>query len=85
MSTQRNTNQTGFVLSISIILTGVILWFTGNLHFGPAQAMVPDQSHEGHAPGNSNAICAEHGGLESQCSICNSQTEDCETSHASRV
>ncbi|MHC4214521.1 MAG: efflux RND transporter periplasmic adaptor subunit, partial [Planctomycetota bacterium] len=83
MSTQRNTNQTGFVLSIFIVLTGVILWFTGNLHFGPAQVMSPDQSHEGHAHGNSNAMCAEHGVLESECTICKSETDHCETSHAS--
>jgi len=45
MSISKKMNQIGTVFSVFIILTGAILWLTGNLHFGPAQEMVSGRPH----------------------------------------
>jgi cobalt-zinc-cadmium efflux system membrane fusion protein len=72
----QKANHFGTALVIFVLLAGTILWFTGNLHFGPrnlAEAgSVLDDGH-GHEQGHqvNEHICTEHGVPESLCVQCN--------------
>ncbi len=52
---QRKLNHIGTALSVFIVLTGVLLWLTGNVHFGSASGVRTD-SAAGEADGHD-----EHG------------------------
>ncbi|MFC1603935.1 hypothetical protein ACFL5F_02810 [Planctomycetota bacterium] len=74
-STKLKTNNLGTALFIFVVLTGAILWFSGNLHFGSqglAEAEVLDTGH-GHEQESQTDehICPEHGFPESICVQCN--------------
>jgi cobalt-zinc-cadmium efflux system membrane fusion protein len=75
-SVLQRANNLGFALFVFIVLAGVILWFTGNLHFGAVSAAESDKastdSHE-HEHGDllDTQICVEHGVAESICVLCN--------------
>jgi len=69
------TNNLGTALFIFVVLTGAILWFSGNLHFGSrvlAEVEVLDTGH-GHEQEaqTDELICQEHGFPESICVQCN--------------
>jgi cobalt-zinc-cadmium efflux system membrane fusion protein len=65
----------GLVLLVFIIVTGVILWLTGNLHFGPAPpSETAEGQHAAHEEGTCKSTdewCREHGVPESRCTVCN--------------
>lgn len=74
-SIKPKTNNLGTALLIFVVLTGAILWFSGNLHFGSqslAEAEVLDTGH-GHEQESQTDehICLEHGFPESLCVQCN--------------
>ena len=74
----QKANHFGTALSIFVVLTGTILWLSGNLHFGPSApgrtkaGSVLDDGH-GHEQGQqvNEHICEEHGVPESLCVQCN--------------
>jgi len=74
----QKANHFGTALSIFVVLTGTILWLSGNLHFGPSApgrtkaGSVLDDGH-GHEQGQqvNELICEEHGVPESLCVQCN--------------
>jgi len=62
-------NNLGAALFIFIALTGIILWFSGNLHFGArsfAEADVQDASHE-HESETNELTAREHNLEEAMC------------------
>jgi len=68
-------NNLGTALFIFVVLTGAILWFSGNLHFGArglAEVEVLDTGH-GHKQESQTdeLMCQEHGFPESICVLCN--------------
>jgi len=74
-SNMLKANNLGTALFIFVVLTGAILWFSGNLHFGArglAEVEVLDTGH-GHEQESQTdeLMCQEHGFPESQCTICN--------------
>ena len=74
-STIRKAKNLGTALFIFVVLTGAILWFSGNLHFGSrvlAEVEVLDTGH-GHEQESQTdeLICQEHGFPESICVQCN--------------
>ncbi|UCC97869.1 MAG: efflux RND transporter periplasmic adaptor subunit [Phycisphaerales bacterium] len=74
-SVSRNANHFGTALFVFVALAGVVLWLTGNLHFGsagPAAASFAIEGH-GHEHGNlsDGQMCEEHGFPESLCVRCN--------------
>jgi cobalt-zinc-cadmium efflux system membrane fusion protein len=73
-----NANNLGMALFIFIVLAGAILWFSGNLHFGPqilAEANAVDTEHEHESEPVSGeqsieeAMC-EHGIRTIDCDKC---------------
>lgn len=54
MSISKNLNQIGQVLSVFIIVSGTILWLTGNLHFGPASPTAPIHGDPGDNDGHNH-------------------------------
>ncbi len=77
----QKANHFVMVLFIFVLLSGTILWITGNLHFGPrtlAEAdSVIDDGHV-HKRGRqvNEHICEEHGFPESLCVRCNPSLAD---------
>lgn len=71
-SVLHKANNFGFAMFVFIVLAGIILWFTGNLHFGSSilaeagSVVEASHEHEGH-----QQICEEHGVPESLCFRCN--------------
>jgi len=74
-SIKPKTNNLGTALFIFVVLTGTILWFSGNLHFGSrglAEVEVLDAGHgHEHESQADELICQEHGFPESICVQCN--------------
>lgn len=71
----QQANNFGMALSIFVVLAGIILWLTGNLHFGPrdlAKAGSVLGDGHGHKRGNqvNGHICEEHGVPKSLCVQC---------------
>jgi len=71
-SATQKANHLGIALFIFVILAGAVLWYTGNLHFGPHGASEASSTlDDGHGHEVNELICKEHGVPESQCTICN--------------
>lgn len=74
-SIPQKANHLGMGLFVFVVLAGMILWLTGNLHFGPpgpAEAASAVDGAHGHEHGSQiNDICEEHGVPESLCVRCN--------------
>ncbi|UCG58006.1 MAG: efflux RND transporter periplasmic adaptor subunit [Phycisphaerales bacterium] len=73
-SAARKINNAGIALFAFVVLAGLILWLTGNLHFGPRAA----ETHEGdadhmhaHEDVSDADLCQEHGVPELVCTRCN--------------
>ena len=81
----RNVNHFGAALFVLVVIAGGILWFTGNLHFGPADSIVAsgavagehEHDHGGEAAHTTTVdgveMCTEHNVPEAQCGICKPQ------------
>lgn len=72
----QKANNLGIALFIFLILSGTILWLSGNLHFGsPDTAGPEDILTDNHEHGAENVtdeiLCSEHGFPESRCTSCN--------------
>jgi cobalt-zinc-cadmium efflux system membrane fusion protein len=75
-STAQKANNLGMALFIFLILSGTILWLSGNLHFGSSEIVgSEDILTDNHAHGNESVsdetLCSEHGFPESLCTLCN--------------
>jgi len=75
-SAMRKANNLGMALFIFLILSGTILWLSGNLHFGsPDTTGTENILTDNHAHGAETileeTLCSEHGFSESLCTLCN--------------
>jgi cobalt-zinc-cadmium efflux system membrane fusion protein len=75
-STIQKANNLGIALFIFLILSGAILWLSGNMHFGSSEiAGTEDILTDNHAHGDESVfdetLCSEHGFPESLCTLCN--------------
>jgi cobalt-zinc-cadmium efflux system membrane fusion protein len=75
-SVLQKVNSVGFALFVFIVMTGILLWITGNLHFGAghlaeAGGIVEDSHEHEHGDQAGEQICEEHGFPESLCVLCN--------------
>lgn len=76
VSVLQKANHFGMASFVFLVVAGVMLWFTGNLHFGAqvaAEASVaPESGHNlERGPQSEGLICAEHGVPEAVCVRCN--------------
>ena len=70
----QKANHFGMALFVFVVLAGTILWFTGNLHFGPrspAETSSALDDEPEHGDQVNELMCEEHGVPESLCVQCN--------------
>lgn len=73
-----NTNNLGTALFIFVVLTGVVLWLSGNLHFGPQSYAEADTIDAGHEHEHESELISGEDGIEEAMCEHGIRTIDCD-------